>query len=156
MAGAGTAAPGAVGRRIAAAPPPTTGATSLASAWCSSRSQLAAHSGFAFELKRSKNKVEESGSKGRSAAHLNRAGGHEPQKGSLEAAGFFLFLSHRPRTTQAFKICKPIVDDYKNYLNSFTNVMDSRIHDKVQEAFETGAYLPAPFSLLHPYFPSDI
>ena len=29
--------------------------------------------------------------------------------------------------------------------------MDSRIHDKVQEVFETGAYLPAPFSLLHPH-----
>jgi len=29
--------------------------------------------------------------------------------------------------------------------------MVSRIHDKVQEAFETGAYLPAPFSLLHPH-----
>ena len=31
------------------------------------------------------------------------------------------------------------------------NVMDSRIHDKVQEAFEMGAYFPAPFSLLHPH-----
>jgi len=29
--------------------------------------------------------------------------------------------------------------------------MDSNIHEKVQEAFETGAYLPAPFSLLHPH-----
>lgn len=29
--------------------------------------------------------------------------------------------------------------------------MDSRIHEKVQEAFETGAYLPASFSLLHPH-----
>jgi len=47
---------------------------------------LAAHSGFAFELCGAKNKVEESGSKGRSAAHLNRAGWHEPQKGRLLAA----------------------------------------------------------------------
>ncbi len=29
--------------------------------------------------------------------------------------------------------------------------MDSRIHDKVHEAFETEVYLRAPFSLLHPH-----
>ncbi len=29
--------------------------------------------------------------------------------------------------------------------------MDSRIHDKVHEAFEKGAYLSPPFSLLHPH-----
>jgi hypothetical protein len=79
--------------------------------------------------------------------------GKNCRKAALRRPDFFLFLSlsHRPRTTQVFKICKAIVDDYKNYLNSFTNVMDSRIHEKVQEAFETGAYLPAPFSLLHPH-----
>ena len=49
VAGAGATLPSAVGRRIAAAAPPATGAAALASAWCSSRSQLAAHSGFAFE-----------------------------------------------------------------------------------------------------------
>jgi len=79
--------------------------------------------------------------------------GKNRRKAALWRPDFFLFLSlsHRPRTTQVFKIGKPIVDDYKNYLNSFTNVMDSNIHEKVQEAFETGAYLPAPFSLLHPH-----
>jgi len=49
---------------------------------------LAAHSGFAFEQKRSKNKVEESGCEGRTAAHLNRAVGQEQQKGRLVAAVF--------------------------------------------------------------------
>ena len=39
---------------------------------------LASHSGFAFELKRSKNKVEESGCEGRTAALLNRVGLQEP------------------------------------------------------------------------------
>ncbi|MFZ4802710.1 MAG: hypothetical protein ACOYLR_12285 [Chlorobium sp.] len=29
--------------------------------------------------------------------------------------------------------------------------MDNRIHEKVQEAFEKGTSLPAPFSLLYPY-----
>jgi len=53
---------------------------------------LAAHSGFAFELTRSKNKVEEGGCEGRTAAHLNRAGGHEQQKGRLVAADFLLAL----------------------------------------------------------------
>ena len=51
VAGAGTTAPSTVGRRFAAGAPPAAGAALLASAWCSSRSQLAAHSGFAFELK---------------------------------------------------------------------------------------------------------
>ena len=51
VAGAGTTTPRTVGLRIATATLPTTGTSMLASAWCSSRSQLAAHSGFAFELK---------------------------------------------------------------------------------------------------------
>jgi len=50
VAGAGATTPCSVGRRFAAGAPPTTGATTLASALSSSRSQLAAHSGFAFEL----------------------------------------------------------------------------------------------------------
>jgi len=51
VAGAGASLPGAVGRPVAAAAPPATGTPMLASALSSSRSQLAAHSGFAFELK---------------------------------------------------------------------------------------------------------
>ncbi len=39
---------GTVGRLIAATSPPTTAAPMLASAWSSSRSQLAAHSDFAL------------------------------------------------------------------------------------------------------------
>ena len=45
---AGAAVRGAVGRLIGTTTPPTSGTASLASAWFSSRSQLAAHVGFAF------------------------------------------------------------------------------------------------------------
>ncbi len=73
--------------------------------------------------------------------------GKNCRKAALRRPDFFLFLSlsHRPRTTQVFKIGKPIVDDYKNYLNSFPNVMDSRIHQKVQEAFEKGGLFASAF-----------
>ena len=47
VAGAGVASP--VGRLMVAASPQAVGATALASAWSSSRSQLAAHAGFVFE-----------------------------------------------------------------------------------------------------------
>ncbi len=70
VAGAGTTSPGAVGRIVGAAAPPVAGSTLLASAWSSSHSQLAAHSGFAFEREGGAN-IEVSGSKGRSAARLN-------------------------------------------------------------------------------------
>ncbi|MEI7747538.1 MAG: hypothetical protein WCI81_00510 [Chlorobiaceae bacterium] len=53
---------------------------------------------------------------------------------------------------QAFKIRKAIVDDYKNSLNSFTNIRDSRIHEKVQEAFEKGTFLPEPLLQFNPSF----
>ena len=70
VAGAGTTLPRAVGRLIVAAPPPATGATSLASAQSSSRSQLAVHSDFAFEREGS-TKILVSGVEGRSAARQN-------------------------------------------------------------------------------------
>ncbi len=47
--GAGTTVPGAVGRRVGSATPPAAGTAMWASARFSSRSQLVAHSGFAFE-----------------------------------------------------------------------------------------------------------
>ncbi|MEI6846483.1 MAG: hypothetical protein WCK32_00355 [Chlorobiaceae bacterium] len=53
---------------------------------------------------------------------------------------------------QAFKIHKAIVEDYKNYLNSFTNIRDVRIKEKVQEAFEKGIFLPEPLLQFNPSF----
>ena len=70
VAGAGTTAPSAVGRLVAATTSPTTGTTSLASAWSSSRSQLAAHSGFVFE-REGRTNILVSGVEGRSAARQN-------------------------------------------------------------------------------------
>ena len=48
VAGAGATLPSSVGRLIGAASPPSTGTATLATALFSSRSQLAAHAGFAF------------------------------------------------------------------------------------------------------------
>jgi len=70
VAGAGTTLPRAVGRLIGATTPPTTGTTLLASAWFSSRSQLAAHSGFVFE-REGRTNILVSGVEGRSAARQN-------------------------------------------------------------------------------------
>ena len=70
VAGAGTSLPRPVGRLIVATTPPTSGATSLASAQSSSRSQLAVHSDFAFEREGS-TKILVSGVEGRSAARQN-------------------------------------------------------------------------------------
>ena len=56
VVGAGTPSPSSVGRLIAAATAPTAGTSTLASAWFSSRSQLAAHAAFAFEREWSYNK----------------------------------------------------------------------------------------------------
>ena len=64
VAGAGTTTPGTVGRLIATTTAPSTGAAPLASAWSSSRSQLADHSGFAFERECSAN-ILVSGGEGR-------------------------------------------------------------------------------------------
>lgn len=61
---AGTTMRGAVGRLGAAAAPPASVATSLASAWCSSRSQLTAHSDLYFEQERA-DKTVGNGSEGR-------------------------------------------------------------------------------------------
>ena len=67
VAGAGAALPGSVGRLFATTTTPSTVTSSLASAWSSSRSQLADHSGFAFERECSAN-ILVSGGEGRSAA----------------------------------------------------------------------------------------
>ncbi len=51
---------------------------------------------------------------------------------------------------QAFKIHKAIVDDYKEYLNSFTTIRERRIRERVQEAFATGTFLPEPLLQFNP------
>lgn len=70
VAGAGATAPGAVGRILGATAPPMAGTTLLASAWSSSRSQLAAHSGFDFE-RQGRTNILVSGVEGRNAARQN-------------------------------------------------------------------------------------
>ena len=70
VVGAGAAAPSAVGRLFATAAAPSAGAAALASAWYSSRSQLAAHAGLVFEREGSTN-ILVSGGEGRTAARQN-------------------------------------------------------------------------------------
>ncbi len=53
---------------------------------------------------------------------------------------------------QAFRIHQNIVEDYKNYLNSFTFIKDKRIRDKVDEAFKSGIFLPEPLIQFNPSF----
>jgi len=53
---------------------------------------------------------------------------------------------------QAFKVHKAIVEDYKNYLNSFTNIKVGRIKEKVKGAFEKGIFLPEPLLQFNPSF----
>ena len=62
--------PRAVFRLIAIVVPPSTGTSFLASAWSSSRSQLAAHADFVFEREGSTN-ILVSGGEGRTAARRN-------------------------------------------------------------------------------------
>ena len=79
-------------------------------------------------------------------------GGNQRQQKRTQQESRRSFLKLRPRTMQAFKIHKAIVDDYKNYLNSFTNIRDSRIHKKVQEVFEKGTFLAEPLLQFNPSF----
>lgn len=53
---------------------------------------------------------------------------------------------------QALKIHQAIVEDYKSYLNSFTNISDPRIQETVQEAFRNGLFLPEPLLQFNPSF----
>lgn len=53
---------------------------------------------------------------------------------------------------QALKIHQAIVEDYKSYLNSFTNISDPRIRETVQEAFRNGLFLPEPLLQFNPSF----
>ncbi|NVN97049.1 DEAD/DEAH box helicase, partial [Candidatus Nomurabacteria bacterium] len=55
---------------------------------------------------------------------------------------------------QAFKIHNSIVEDYKNYLNSFTLIKNERIREKVDEAFVKGVFLPEALIQFNPSFKS--
>ena len=89
VAGAGTSTPGAVGRLIATSSTPSAGATSLASAWSSSRSQLAAHSGFVFERESSTN-ILVRGVEGRNASRQNVLVTNDNRNDHLRWSKFFL------------------------------------------------------------------
>lgn len=56
---------------------------------------------------------------------------------------------------QAFQIHKSIVEDYKNYLQSFTFIRDSGIKVKVDEAFEKGTFLPEALIQFNPSFKTE-
>src|SRR5689334_6311004 len=45
---------------------------------------------------------------------------------------------------KAFDLHNSIVEDYKGYLQSFTNIKDERIKAEVDNAFKQGVFLPEP------------
>lgn len=57
---------------------------------------------------------------------------------------------------QAFKIHKTVVDEYKNYLNSFILIKDKRIKQKVEEEFKGNAFLPEGLIQFNPSYKSDL
>jgi ATP-dependent helicase YprA (DUF1998 family) len=57
---------------------------------------------------------------------------------------------------QAFKVHKSVVEDYKNYLNSFTFIKDKRIREKVDEAFKGSFFLPDALIQFNPSYKSDL
>ncbi len=53
---------------------------------------------------------------------------------------------------KAFSVHQSIVNDYKNYLKSFTLIKDQRIRDTVDEAFEKGMFLQEALIQFNPSF----
>lgn len=53
---------------------------------------------------------------------------------------------------KAFKIHNTIVEDYKNYLQSFTRIKDPRIKEEVEHAFKSGKFLPEPLIQFNPSY----
>ena len=53
---------------------------------------------------------------------------------------------------KAFDLHHSIVEDYKNYLQSFTNIKDGRIKEEVERAFAEGKFLPEPLIQFNPSF----
>src|SRR5690242_494537 len=55
---------------------------------------------------------------------------------------------------KAFDLHHSIVEDYKAYLQSFTNIKDEQIKAEVDKAFEQGIFLPEPLIQFNPSFQS--
>jgi superfamily II DNA/RNA helicase len=53
---------------------------------------------------------------------------------------------------KAFDLHHSIVEDYKTYLQSFTNIKDERIRAEVNKAFQEGVFLPEPLIQFNPSF----
>lgn len=53
---------------------------------------------------------------------------------------------------KAFDLHNSIVEDYKSYLQSFTNIKDERIKTEVDKAFREGIFLPEPLIQFNPSF----
>lgn len=53
---------------------------------------------------------------------------------------------------KAFDLHKSIVEDYKSYLQSFTNIKDERLKAEVVKAFQEGVFLPEPLIQFNPSF----
>ena len=53
---------------------------------------------------------------------------------------------------QALTIHQTIVENYRRYLDSFTNIRDARIQQAVHEAFSSGVFLPDPLLQFNPSF----
>jgi hypothetical protein len=57
---------------------------------------------------------------------------------------------------QAFRVHQSVVEDYKNYLRSFTLIRDQRIREKVEEALSGNFILPDALIQFNPSFKMDI
>ncbi|MFN8256032.1 MAG: DEAD/DEAH box helicase [Bacteroidales bacterium] len=55
----------------------------------------------------------------------------------------------------AFKTHKEIIEEYKNYLQSFIDIKDNRIKEVVLKAFSEHKFLPEPLIQFNPSFSSD-
>ena len=55
-----------------------------------------------------------------------------------------------------FNIRKQIIGDYKNYIDSFINIKDERINQKIKEETEKGVLCPEPLIQFNPSFKFDI
>jgi len=57
---------------------------------------------------------------------------------------------------QAFKIHQSVIEEYKNYLNSFILIKDERIRRKVEEAFRGNTFLPEGLIQFNPSYKTEL
>src|SRR5690606_11774574 len=55
----------------------------------------------------------------------------------------------------AFKTHKQVIDNYRNYLESFLNIRDERIKTEVKKAFNDEGFIPQPLIQFNPSFKRD-